>query len=357
MTYAEYVQRLKAMTEEEFQKFRKQYGGDGDREAYIRRGIESPKHEKRLCQIFELPTQEERLIEAQIKAAEATAALAERGRKSSSANADANVLISWSKARSKKVALKLHEWLPTVLPSVKPWMSTKDIRKGKEWFKELKTALGSFRLCIVCVTSENVNSPWLFYEAGAIAAKADNEDNEVLVFPYLIDTTDAELHGTPLHQLQCTIVTKDDTFGLIESLNQALEQKAEPVTLREAFDKNWSSLQRVLRDAAQAAPPETVKNPTDRVAAEGLNTEERQIIQAAAAGQYAFVHVEEGMGGSLLVQAGSVVLYTGDDSRLRASWFAAVDRLHRTNCLVRKSEDTYELTKKGFSIADSITGS
>jgi len=99
------------------------------------------------------------------------------------AEVDMDVLISWSKNRSREVATLFHGWLPKVLPGVAPWMSDKDIDKGTEWFAELQGLLGRAKLCIICVTAENVRSPWLYYETGAIAAK---NDEQVRVCPYLV---------------------------------------------------------------------------------------------------------------------------------------------------------------------------
>ena len=41
-----------------------------------------------------------------------------------------NLLLFWAKEQSEAVALALHEWLPRVVPGIKPWMSTEDIAKG-----------------------------------------------------------------------------------------------------------------------------------------------------------------------------------------------------------------------------------
>ena len=66
-----------------------------------------------------------------------------------------DVLISWSKPRSRRIATLLHEFLPKVVPNLDPWMSDKDIDKGTEWFGELQSFLDDAKLCIVCVTAEN----------------------------------------------------------------------------------------------------------------------------------------------------------------------------------------------------------
>ena len=75
-----------------------------------------------------------------------------------------DVLISWSKKQSKEMAVVFHSWLPKVVPGFKPWMSSKDIDKGKQWFSELQDFLGEASSCVIFVTAENVRSPWIYYE-------------------------------------------------------------------------------------------------------------------------------------------------------------------------------------------------
>src|SRR4051794_28404124 len=80
-----------------------------------------------------------------------------------------DVILSWSGDLSRKVAESLNGWLKDVLPGIKPWISTEDITKGSTWFPALLGRLEAARLCILCITPENVRSPWLYFEAGAIA--------------------------------------------------------------------------------------------------------------------------------------------------------------------------------------------
>ena len=51
-----------------------------------------------------------------------------------SRSSEMDVLISWSKKQSKEMASVFHGWLPKVVPGFRPWMSSKDINKGKQWF-------------------------------------------------------------------------------------------------------------------------------------------------------------------------------------------------------------------------------
>ena len=75
-----------------------------------------------------------------------------------------DVLLSWSKKQSREAATAFHQWLPKVLPGITPWHSKYDIDKGTRWFSELQTYLEGAKACIVFITSENIDSPWIYWE-------------------------------------------------------------------------------------------------------------------------------------------------------------------------------------------------
>lgn len=79
------------------------------------------------------------------------------------------VFISWSGERAKAVARALHEWLPTVIQSLEPWMSDQDISSGQRWNSEISNQLAESNYGIICITPENQIAPWLNFEAGAVA--------------------------------------------------------------------------------------------------------------------------------------------------------------------------------------------
>ena len=63
----------------------------------------------------------------------------------------------------------VHDWLPTVLPFVEPWMSSEDIRKGSRWAADISQQLEESKHCIVCVTPTVAHQPWVNFEAGAVS--------------------------------------------------------------------------------------------------------------------------------------------------------------------------------------------
>src|SRR5207244_2100425 len=92
-----------------------------------------------------------------------------------------NQFISWSGPTSRDVAIALRGWLPKVLSTSEPWLSDEDIRKGTTWITELRKELEKSHAGIVCVTRENLSSPWLLFESGALSKTLDRH----LVCPYL----------------------------------------------------------------------------------------------------------------------------------------------------------------------------
>ena len=47
-----------------------------------------------------------------------------------------DIFVSWAGRDSHAIALVLRQWLPRVLPFVRPWVSSEDIRKGTRWSDE-----------------------------------------------------------------------------------------------------------------------------------------------------------------------------------------------------------------------------
>lgn len=81
MTAAELKSALDCLTDGEFERFRKSFGGDyPTRQGYVDNFVHHPEHERRLCQILGQPTQEERQTQAALNSAEAARASARSAR-------------------------------------------------------------------------------------------------------------------------------------------------------------------------------------------------------------------------------------------------------------------------------------
>lgn len=149
------------------------------------------------------------------------------------------VFLSWSGERSRLLAEILHDWLPKVIQSIKPWMSSSDIEKGEQWLLKISEKLKTNHYGIICLTSENVNAPWILFEAGALSSAIDKSN----VCPILLDFEPSLLSG-PLSQFQATQFKKTDIFELLKSINKNIEpQKLSDKQLEETFDVWWPKLE------------------------------------------------------------------------------------------------------------------
>ncbi|WP_346206002.1 TIR domain-containing protein [Aeromonas salmonicida] len=144
------------------------------------------------------------------------------------------IFLSWSGTRSEKVAELLKEWLPCVLQTSDPWVSTKDIDRGAQWFNSIQGQLQETTTGIICLTQDNKEKPWILFEAGALAKGLS--DSRVCTL--LIDLEPQHVRP-PLGQFNHTQVTQGDIFKLICTLNERLTKSLNMTTLRQVFNAQW----------------------------------------------------------------------------------------------------------------------
>ena len=164
------------------------------------------------------------------------------------------VFISWSGDRSKRVAEALRDWLPNVIQSVDPFMSSADIGVGSRWADEIGTSLEESQFGLLCLTPDNLKAPWLLFEAGALSKSIANSR----VMPYLYEVTPTEIEG-PLAQFQAANADKSSTLRVIKLINEASEGNVLDSTRVETiFEVWWPKLEEELAnipDATEEAPP------------------------------------------------------------------------------------------------------
>ena len=154
------------------------------------------------------------------------------------------VFLSWSGERSHKVAIALRDWLPSVIQSIEPYVSSEDIDKGARWGTDIAKELDASMFGILCVTKENIESPWLLFEAGALSKSMDKS----LVSPLLFDLTHTDINNSsPLLQFQTTKCNCKDIKKLVDTLNKACAGDGlEESQLLKAFDKWFPDLEEAL---------------------------------------------------------------------------------------------------------------
>ena len=145
------------------------------------------------------------------------------------------VFMSWSGDISRKTALVFKEWLPQVIQTLDPYVSSEDIYKGARWIVDLSNVLNESEFGIVCVNPFNIEAPWLNFEAGALSKSVDKSR----VMPFLLGVKSSEIGG-PLAQFQATEFEKEEVAKLVKSLNNVCEAgKLEEQRLNICFEKWW----------------------------------------------------------------------------------------------------------------------
>jgi hypothetical protein len=173
------------------------------------------------------------------------------------------IFISWAKEPSKTVAAALHSWLPDIIQSLRPFMSSADIDAGSRWGASIATALADCTLGIVCITPENQHDPWLTFESGALAKTLQN----TYVCPYLIGMSPSQMDAGPLTQFQVTTADKDGTRDLLRTINKALDAGAldEP-RLDRLFEMHWPTLDSRLTNLPSAQRKRPGRDSSDMLA-------------------------------------------------------------------------------------------
>lgn len=177
------------------------------------------------------------------------------------------IFISWSGPQSKFVAEALYDWIPRVIQSVNPWMSSEDIHAGDRWFIEISKKLENSDFGIICITPENLTSPWLLFEAGALAKTITDEN---FVCPYLIKLNPTDFKS-PLNHFQSVKATEDDTFKLIKSINNVLgENSLNEGQLKDTFNHFWPDLSAKLENLPNSEVEEELKRDDSDILSEIL---------------------------------------------------------------------------------------
>jgi hypothetical protein len=173
------------------------------------------------------------------------------------------LFISWSGQRSKLLAEALHEWMPKVINAIEPWLSSDDIAPGTRWNSEIGNQLENTNFGVLCLTRENLNAPWILFEAGALSKFVNNTN----VVPFLLDNGPSEIQG-PLAQFHALQVTRGDVSKLLMSMNHAVavagERSLSEISLAESLEVWWPKLEAKIRDIPKSPVPKQQSTRSDR---------------------------------------------------------------------------------------------
>lgn len=158
------------------------------------------------------------------------------------------IFLSWSGDSSKQIAEAFRDWLPAVIQAVKPFFPPDDIEKGTRWSSEIASELEESQIGLLCLTRENVLSPWIMFEAGVLSKSIEKSK----VIPMLFGLEPSDIRG-PLLQFQAAVFREGEVRKLVKTINSSLGEGALSDAVIEAvFEKWWPDLEKkiskILRD-------------------------------------------------------------------------------------------------------------
>jgi hypothetical protein len=148
------------------------------------------------------------------------------------------VFISWSGEDSRRVADLLRKYIPCIIQEIKPFMSQHDLSSGSRWSEQLCKELEQTNFGIICLTPNNLENPWILFEAGALTKHL--ERRACCLLSRGLRQTDV---SGPLSQFQNRIFSRLEFQKLIFDMNALLENRLESTSLQNIIDKWWPDLE------------------------------------------------------------------------------------------------------------------
>lgn len=170
------------------------------------------------------------------------------------------VFISWSGERSHLLAQALHSWLPLVLHYVQPFLSEADVAAGDRWAQAIAKELETSNFGVICVTPENLSSPWVLFEAGALAKSMQGTK----VIPLLFNLEFSDISG-PLAQFQAKKFERSGLAEVIHSINQSAPEPIPEDRAKQLFNALWPELEKQLDNIPEEAPTEKHTRPAHEI--------------------------------------------------------------------------------------------
>lgn len=130
------------------------------------------------------------------------------------------LFISWSGNIGKEIADLIYDWMDRMYEGIpsKVFFST-EIRPGTIGLNEILDALDCCDRGFFIITRERMNSPWIYFEAGAISK--GNRDKRIV--PIYVDVERDEIINAPLPSFQSNIsFSFDNLFSLIQMTGNEL---------------------------------------------------------------------------------------------------------------------------------------
>lgn len=166
------------------------------------------------------------------------------------------VFISFSGDLSKRVAEILRKYLPLMIQELDVFMSKHDIESGSRWASQIARELEQSSFGILCLTADNLQCPWILFEAGALTKHTEGRACGLLIGA--LKTT--EVDG-PLTQFQNCSFSKEELRSLLGDINLKRPKPLPLSQLEMTFDKWWPDLERGYKVALKESTAQARRPP------------------------------------------------------------------------------------------------
>jgi hypothetical protein len=154
----------------------------------------------------------------------------------------------------------MRNWLPKVIPGLKPWLSVREILKGRRGAIDIWEALEGINIGIICLTKENVLEPWILFESGALSKTYS--ETTTLVCTYLLGGLEHSDLPAPMRDFQYTQPDREDTRKMVLDVAAAVkgEEMSEPekAQVDAAFNSLWPEFESQLNTMPSSEQAGTV---------------------------------------------------------------------------------------------------
>ena len=161
------------------------------------------------------------------------------------------VFISWSGERSRCLARRLNEWLPSIIPDARPFYSP-EIAAGGFWSQKIAHHLENASFGILCITPDNLRAPWLNFEAGGLWKGVSG----MHVCPLLLDVSIEDLTG-PVSLFQAKNFDHEGMKEIVKVLAELtnIDSRRAEISLEAVWPRLSRDVTTDLRRLTQRASP------------------------------------------------------------------------------------------------------
>jgi len=179
------------------------------------------------------------------------------------------IIVSWSGKLSHEIAKNFAECLDLVIGRQIGVFISDDIDMGSRWREELDEKLEQCKFGILIITKDNMNSPWLNFEAGAISKCVSKSK----IVPILFDAEPSMLPST-FSTFQAIRYKKEDLQNLFSFFNDKLNRPIKDFhnffqkNIWPNFEKNTNKIKELLfkkNNPSETASPISTKDKLEKI--------------------------------------------------------------------------------------------